>query len=176
MSGQLDKIEQQLGGRRNYDAPPLHLWNPQYSGDIDIRIDRSGQWFHDGDPILREAIVRIFASILRREEDGHYYLVTPVEKWRIQVEQHPLSVIDVYQEEGGSRLLARLNTEKSIVIDAGHSLYLDPDAGDVAVLQLDHQLTALFSRAAWYRLVEEFGNDGQLIVTSGDYRVDLLAG
>jgi hypothetical protein len=99
--------------------------------------------------------MRLFASILRREEDGEYYLVTPAEKWRIAVELHPLLVTDVENtvECGEPVLLATLNTGKSVTIDTDHPLFLEPLVGDIAVLQLDHGLTALFSRAAWYRLV-----------------------
>ena len=83
MGTELENIEKQLTGGRNYDAPPLHLWHPELSGDIDIHITSDGSWYHEGAKITREAIVRLFASILRREEDGEYYLVTPGEKWRI---------------------------------------------------------------------------------------------
>ena len=66
MDDQLQDIEQQVG--RNYDTPPLHLWHPELSGDIDIRIDTDGRWFHEGTLIERAAIVRVFASILRRRK------------------------------------------------------------------------------------------------------------
>ena len=156
MDKQLKGIEEQVGTRRNFDSPPLHLWHPALSGDIPIRIAADGTWYHDGGKIEREALVRLFASILRREEDGEYYLVTPVEKWRIRVELHPLMVADVeiLQEEGEQLLQATLNTDKTITIDAEHPLFLEPAVGDVAALKLPHGLTALFTRAAWYRLVE----------------------
>ena len=95
MSNELDSIENQVSGGRNYDAPPLHLWHPDLSGDIDIQITADGSWYHEGEKISRQAIVRLFASILRREDDGEYYLVTPGEKWRITVDVHPLLVTDV---------------------------------------------------------------------------------
>ena len=82
--GPLDTIAKQARPARNFDEPPLEQWRPALSGDIDIRIASDGSWYHEGEPIRRESIVRVFASILRREEDGEYYLVTPVEKWRIQ--------------------------------------------------------------------------------------------
>jgi len=156
MDKQLTGIEEQVGMRRNFDTPPLHLWQPPLSGDIPIRISADGTWYHDGGRIQREALVRLFASILRREEDGEYYLVTPVEKWRIQVELHPLMVTDVeiLVEEGEQVLQATLNTDKTIAIDAEHPLFLEPALGDIAAMELPHGLTALFTRAAWYRLVE----------------------
>lgn len=156
MSEQLESIQQQLGKTRDFDNPPLHLWQPALSGDIDIQIAADGTWYHEGSAITREAIVRVFASILRREQDGDYYLVTPAEKWRIKVELHPLLVteIDSVERDGQHVLLARLNTGKQIPIDAQHPLFLEPAVDDVAAVELPHGLSALLSRAAWYRLVE----------------------
>ncbi len=68
--------------------PPVHLWHPEHCGDIDIRIRRDGVWFHEGTPIGREALVRLFSTVLRLDPDG-YHLVTPVEKLKIQVEDAP---------------------------------------------------------------------------------------
>jgi hypothetical protein len=180
MPDPLDGIEKQLR-RRNFDSPPLHLWNPPLSGDIAIRIAADGCWYHEGTPILRESLVRLFASILRREDDGCYYLVTPAEKWRIEVELHPLIVTDIVQVdpvEGGQPLLqASLNTDKTVLINSEHPLFLEPAVGDIPALKLGHGLTALLSRAAWYRLAdraEEAGaKNGALSITSGDYRFEL---
>lgn len=152
----LQGIEQQLTKRRNFDSPPLHLWHPPLSGDIPIRISADGTWYHDGGRIERESLVKLFASILRREEDGEYYLVTPGEKWRIEVELHPLIVTDVEQLGSGDnrRLELLLNTGKKLTAGPEHPLFLEPRVGDIAAVRLDHGLSALFSRAAWYRLVE----------------------
>ncbi len=155
MDDKLKGLEEQVQGRRDFNAPPLHLWHPPRSGDIPIVIKADGRWYHAGGLIKRDSLMRLFASILRREEDGEYYLVTPVEKWRIVVELHPLLVTDVQStvESGGQVLMATLNTGQSVTIDTDHPLFLEPSVGDIAVLQLNHGLTALFSRAAWYRLV-----------------------
>jgi hypothetical protein len=143
---------------RNFDAPPLHLWNPSLSGDIDIIIKRDGQWIHEGTVIERQSLVRLFASILRREADGEYYLVTPVEKWRLKVEALPLLVTDFEIDNSGAEqeLTVTLNTARRYLIDAEHPLYLPCLQGmeDIPAIQLDHGLGAIFSRAAWYRLVE----------------------
>ena len=155
MDDKLESIEKKVG--RNFDSPPLHLWQPELSGDIDIRIDRGGRWFHEGGNIERESIVRLFASILRREDDGEYYLVTPGEKWRIQVDLLPLIVTDIESLPGDLAnpvLKATLNTGKSITIDGEHSLYLEERFEDIPAIHLPHGLAALFSRGAWYRLVE----------------------
>lgn len=169
MADDLDSIAQQLDGRRNFDSPPLHLWNPDLSGDISIRIAPDGTWYHDGDPIRRESLRNLFASILRREEDGEYYLVTPAEKWRIKVELHPLIVTDA--ELVGAGLKLTLNTGKTLTAGDEYPLFLDPAVDNVAAVTLWHGLTALFSRSAWYRLVEQADEDG--LVSSGSFSLQL---
>ena len=171
MDDKLEKVEKAARKGRNFDRPPLHLWHPPQSGDIAIHIAADGTWFHEGDPIRRASLVALFASILRREEDGEYYLVTPAEKWRIDVDLHPLVVNDVEPvEEGGTSVLrAALNTGKHIDIGREHPLFLEPAVGNIAAVRLWHGLTALFSRPAWYRLVEMAQErEGVLSVVSGD--------
>ncbi len=174
MSNELDKIEKQLTTGRNYDEPPLHLWHPELSGDIDIRITASGSWYHEGSEIVRESIVRLFASILRREDDGEYYLVTPGEKWRLQVELHPLMVTDVNwldnAEESAQRVLCvTLNTGKTVNIDEQHPIFLEPAKDNIAAVRLPHGLAALFSRNAWYHLIDmaEQRHDHTVVVSGG---------
>ncbi len=88
---QIAEPEQAFKGR----VPPgFDQWNPPLSGDMDLVIKSNGVWLHEGDPIRREPLVRLFSTILRRENDGSYYLVTPVEKWRIKVEKAPFLVVD----------------------------------------------------------------------------------
>ncbi len=158
MANDLESITQQFQGRRDFDSPPLQLWNPELSGDIAIRIARDGSWFHNGGPIRRDSLRNLFASILRREDDGEYYLVTPVEKWRIEVDLHPLIVTDA--EITGGNLQLTLNTGKVITVGDEHQLFLDPSVDNVAAVTLWHGLTALFSRSAWYRLVAYADQDG----------------
>ena len=167
MKKSLERIEERLTGARNLDEPPLHLWDPPLSGDIDIRIAADGQWFHEGRPIKREAIVRLFASILRREADGEYYLVTPAEKWRIQVDKYPLLVIAVDRVPAGEDTVLQLtlNTGKRVPVDAEHPLYLDAAHDSIAAVRLDHGLSALFNRNAWYQLVALADHQG--LVSSG---------
>lgn len=169
MTDKLAAIEQQARKGRNFDQPPLHLWHPPLSGDIDIRIAADGAWYHEGRPIVRASLVRLFASLLRREADGDYYLVTPAEKWRIRVELHPLIVTEIDTEEEGGQLVlkARLNTGRQVVIDSMHPLFLEPAVGEIAAVKLEHGLSALLSRAAWYRLVDSAEDvDGHLKVRS----------
>jgi uncharacterized protein len=178
MDDQLLDIEQKVG--RNYDTPPLHLWNPELSGEIDIRIDSDGNWFHEGSVIERDAIVRLFASILRREEDGCYYLVTPGDKWRIQVDLLPLVVTDIDQyadAEQGSCLRATLNTGRTQMVNSEFGLFLEDRMDHVAALHLPHGLAAIFSRSAWYRLVamaEE--KDGNVCIVSAGETFPLEVG
>ena len=169
MDEQLEKLARKADKGRNYESPPLHLWNPPLSGDIPIVITADGSWFHEGGRIKRESLVQLFASILRREEDGDYYLVTPAEKWRIKVESHPLVVIDITVLDAGDTVLeATLNTGKKVKIGKEYPLFLDAEVGEVAAIRLDHGLSALFGRAAWYRLVEMAEEiDGVPAVTSG---------
>lgn len=173
----LEGIEKQLG-KRNFDSPPLHLWHPPLSGDIPIRIAADGRWYHEGTPIARQSLVRLFASILRREEDGEYYLVTPAEKWRIEVELHPLTVVDIaaLEGEGVTRLQATLNTGKTVTIGHEYPLFLEAAAGDIPALRLEHGLAALLARPVWYRLVDMAAEEeGIPTIRSGDYRFALIA-
>lgn len=179
MKDSLESLEAKLGSPRDYDSPPLHLWNPELSGDIPICINAQGDWYHDGGKIERESLVRLFASILRKEEDGEYYLVTPAEKWRIAVDQHPLLVTDIgVLDCDGTRVLeATLNTGKRILVGKQYSLFLDQGAGGIAALNLPHGLTAICTRAAWYRLVEMAESiDGYAVLKSGDYEFRMATG
>ena len=151
----LNRIEELLADQRG--NPPIEKWHPDLSGDIDIRIDRDGRWFHEGAEIQRKALVKLFASILRCEEDGEYYLVTPVEKWRIQVEDAPLQAIDAEIEgEGGDRrILFTTNHDRRYLLDAEHPLRVETRDGEPRpYLTLERGLEALVQRAVFYRLVE----------------------
>ena len=154
--------------------PPIERWNPAFGGDLDMEIRADGTWWHEGTAIKRPELVKLFASILRRESDGHYYLITPVEKVRIRVALHPLIVIDAEPLQGSNPeiLILTLNTGGQIPLDANHSLAVEPAAGGAAFLSLDRGLTALFSRPAWYRLVDRLDDNG--ILHSGDQSFSLV--
>lgn len=156
MESEIESLEDRAKQYDGPDMPPLHLWDPPLSGDIDIVITADGVWHHEGEVIAREALVRLFASILRREEDGKYYLVTPVEKWRIKVELHPLIVTDIdpVEHDGRRLLLATLNTGRQSLVKDCNDWFMEPSLGNVAAIRLPYGLTALFSRPAWYRLVD----------------------
>jgi len=172
----LGSISAKIEVSRKYDSPPLHLWHPPLSGDIPIYINAQGDWYHDGSKIVRDALVRLFASILRREEDGEYYLVTPTEKWRIAVEQHALLVTDVdaLEVDGVQQLEVTLNTGKRVKVSQQQPLFLSDGVGEVAAIRLPHGLTAIFTRAAWYRLVDMADIEKDFAVLhSGDYTFKL---
>jgi hypothetical protein len=162
----LQSLSDQVAGGKNLSNPPLHLWHPELSGDIDILIKRDGTWIHEGRPIQRPELVNLFASIMRREDDGEYYLLTPVEKWRLRVEYLPLLVTD-FEICGGpgvqQRITVTLNTNRQYAIGLKYPLYLPEldGAEGIPAVQLDHGLAALFSRAAWYRLAELCEDSGQ---------------
>ena len=91
----LDQIARAASAEGEKGAPPVHLWHPPYCGDLDIRIAGDGLWYYLGTPIGREALVRLFASVLRFDDDGRYYLVTPVEKIGITVEDAPFMAVQM---------------------------------------------------------------------------------
>ena len=110
---------------------PVERWNPPYCGEIDIRIAADGTWFYRGSAIAREALVRLFASILRREADGRHVLVTPVEKVGITVEDAPFLAVEVATEgAGGDRLLTfRTNVGDIVAAGAEHPLRFEVERG-----------------------------------------------
>ena len=163
MSDKLEELSKQFEGNKDPTNPPVHLWHPPLSGDIDILILTDGTWLHEGRPIERASLVRLFASILRREEDGDYYLVTPVEKWRLRVECLPLVIVDFSLQEAGTEqqtLRVNTNTGREFEVGEAHPLFIpaadsvEDSVAGVPAVALDNGLAALFSRAAWYRLVE----------------------
>lgn len=145
--------------------PPVERWHPEHCGDIGMEIREDGSWWHDGSPIRRIELVQLFASILRLEEDQQYYLVTPVEKVIVSVALHPLRIIDAEPLAGHSPevLILTLNTGGQIPLDRRHTLTPEPRAADAAYVTLDNGLTALFTRAAWYRLVNEADEKGSIM-------------
>ena len=147
---------------------PLEQWQPDYCGDIDMAISSDGTWYHEGVAIKRAELWQLFAGILRSEADGEYYLVTPVEKCRVEVALHPLIITDMHWDESGEtqQLLAVLNAGGVFPVGPEYPLKLEEKAGGAAYIELPHGLSALCSRAAWYRLVD-FADDDHSIVSGG---------
>lgn len=138
--------------------PPVHLWNPPFSGDIDMRIARDGTWFYEGSPIKRAALVRLFASVLKREGDD-YFLVTPVEKVGITVEDAPFVAVDFESEEGeaGPVLVFETNVGDFVRAGAQNAIIVpvDPSTGEPSpYIHVRRDLHALIDRKSFYRLAD----------------------
>jgi hypothetical protein len=152
----LDAVTAAAAGGLVKGAPPVHLWNPPFCGDIDMRIAADGTWFYHGTPIGRPALVRLFASILRRDAD-RFVLVTPVEKVGIRVEDAPFVAVEMQVKEGarGRVLRFRTNVDEWVSAGAAHPLRFEKGAADGLkpyVLVRD-ELWALVKRAVFYDLV-----------------------
>jgi hypothetical protein len=134
--------------------PPVEKWHPTHCGDSAMRIARDGSWFHEGSPIGRPEMVRLFSTILRREPDGGFVLVTPVEKLDIVVEDAPFVAVELKSEgEGDGRTLAfRLNTGDAVIAGPEHRLRLDD--GPHPYLEVRAGLDALVARPVYYELAE----------------------
>lgn len=140
--------------------------NELISCDSDFRITRDGTWFYHGSPVGRQAMVRLFSTILQREEDGSYWLVTPVERCRIEVEDVPFQIIDlrVRELEHGSTLCLKTNVNEWIAVDALHPLCVrpDPETGDaVPYVLVRDGLEAKLSRPVYYELMERVLTQGE---------------
>ncbi|MFZ2994993.1 DUF1285 domain-containing protein [Sphingobium sp.] len=136
--------------------PPVDKWNPDHCGDSEMRIARDGTWFHQGSPIGREAMVRLFSTILRREADGSYVLVTPVEKLTIAVEDAPFVAVELKSEgEDRSRALAfRLNTGDLVTAGPDNPIVVRETAdGPHPYLHVRGGLEALVVRSVYYEMM-----------------------
>src|SRR3979490_1764894 len=137
--------------------PPVHLWNPPFCGDLDMRIAGDGTWFDMGTPIGRPARVRLLSTILKRE-DGKHFLVTPVGKVGIRVDDAPFMAVEMQNEAGdGGRLLRfRTNVDDWVACDSGHRLRFEAaaDGGPPPYLNVRADLWAKVTRAIYYDLVD----------------------
>jgi len=133
--------------------PPVHLWTPSRVGEIDIVIRKDGSWVHEGGVIGREALVRLFSTVLRKDDDG-IYLVTPQEKLRITVEDAPFVAVRVDRDGGTLRFLTNLGD----VVEAGpdHAIRVETgaDGEPRPYLHVRSGLEALITRPVFYELVE----------------------
>jgi hypothetical protein len=158
--------------------PPVHLWNPPFCGDLDMRIAGDGTWFYQGTPIGRPALVRLFSTILKRE-DGKHFLVTPVEKVGIRVDDAPFLAVEMLKEdgEGGPLLRFRTNVDDWVTCDPDHRLRFEAaaDGGLTPYLHVRADLWAKVTRALYYDLVdigEERVVDGRAmfgVASSGEF-------
>ena len=177
--GGLDGIVTAATGEKRKGPPPVHLWNPPFCGDIDMRIAADGTWFYQKTPIGRPALVKLFASILKREGDK-YFLVTPVEKVGLIVEEVPFLAVELRVEHDarGQVLNFRTNVDDWVAAGPGHALRFEPQADNGGLkpyLHVHRELWAKVTRALFYDLVElgeERAIDGKAmfgVVSGGDF-------
>jgi hypothetical protein len=164
--------------------PPVHLWNPESCGDIDIRIDMQGRWYHEGTLIKRQKLVDLFSSVLKKEGED-YFLVTPVEKCRIQVEIAPLLIVEWdVQHAGKIEQTLTFKTQQGHWVTANdeHPISLQTcSEGAYPVIHIRSGLNALVSRNVYYQLAELIDTSekleaGELSIFSCDNQETLNGG
>ena len=151
LEGVIAAAKAQAPGR---GLPPVHLWNPAHCGEIDIVIRKDGLWFHEGSPIGREALVRLFSTVLRKDPDG-FHLVTPVEKMRITVEDAPFIATRVDREGEALKFLTNVGDEVEAGLENEIRIEMDAATGEPRpYLHVRRGLDALIARPVFYELVE----------------------
>ncbi len=157
-AGKAGSLLAQIPKGEEQSLPPVHLWNPDFCGDIDMRIARDGSWHYLGSPIGRQAMVKLFSRIIRRDGED-YFLVTPVEKVGIRVDDAPFVAIAVEVEGEGraQQLRFTTNVDDEVMAGAEHPLRVELDAQSQEPAPYVHvraNLEALIHRNVFYQLVE----------------------
>jgi len=139
--------------------PPVHLWNPDFCGDLDMRIARDGTWYYLGSPIGRKTLVTLFSGVIRYDDDGKYYLVTPVEKIGITVEDAPFVAVEMFCENLGKEqiLSFRTHVDDFVIANEDHPLRLainEKNDEPSPYILVRSNLEALIVRSVFYDLVE----------------------
>ncbi|NVE94617.1 DUF1285 domain-containing protein [Altererythrobacter lutimaris] len=146
----LSQIAEQVAQRK---LPPVEGWAPQKLGDSRMRIAADGQWYHDGSPITRDAMMRAFSGLLIRDGDGQHFLISPFEKLSIEVEDAAFVATDVVRREGG--LAFRLNTDEFIIAGPDHALRAAGDPETPAIyLYVRRGCEARLNRSTWQQLAD----------------------
>lgn len=153
-----NKAKQSPGSDGPHTKGPSAPQGPVRTYDLDMRIARDGTWFYHGSPIGRKRLVRLFSTVLRRDDDGAYYLVTPVEKARLQVDDAPFIAVEVEASgEGKAQSLRfRTNVDDYVTADAAHPIRVafDPDSAEPSpYVEVRDGLEALIARSVYYHLV-----------------------
>lgn len=138
--------------------PPVHLWNPEKTGDMDLTIDREGRWIHEGREITRPAMVKLFSRILVLEQ-GNFFLVTPVEKWQINVAIAPFIITQATRETRDSRQVIYLQTktEDPVILSSDYPIVMDSEISDgetLPLIRVRDNLMGLISRSVFYQLID----------------------
>ncbi|GGX81269.1 hypothetical protein GCM10007160_05720 [Litchfieldella qijiaojingensis] len=154
------------------DIAPVDRWDPPLSGEMDLVIAADGRWIHEGVVFTRPRLIRLLSTILRRDADGDYYLVSPQEKWRIHVEDRPFLVVDAEQQNTNWTLTT--NVGDRVMLDASHSFSLSKTPSGVVVPEVPVRfgLSARLNRNVYYHLVERAESREQ----DGDVELGLLSG
>ena len=152
-------LEALLKSQADGKLPPVETWDPPYCGDIGMAIKADGLWTYQGSPIGRIALVKLFARVLRREADGRYFLVTPVEKVDVRVEDAPFLAVEMQVDGTGphQQLTFRTNVDDIAVCGPQHPLRCEVEAGSEGLkpyVKVRGRLEALVTRAVYYDLVE----------------------
>ena len=155
----LDALLRAAAASGEAGARPVDNWNPPYCGDIGMKIRRDGTWAYRGSPIGRIAMVKLFASILRKDDDGKTYLVTPAEKVDVEVEDAPFLAVEMAVSGDGrdQTLTFRTNVDDIVTVDADHPLRFErtePDGGLKPYILVRGRLEALCTRAVYAELVQ----------------------
>ena len=146
----LGEIAEQVAARK---LPPVEGWAPQSRGDSEMRIAADGTWYHQGSPITRDAMVRAFAGLLKRDEEGQHWLVTPFEALTIEVEDAAFIATDCARRDGG--LAFRLNTDELLIAGPDHALRAAGDADTPAIyLHVRRGCEARLNRSTYQQLAE----------------------
>jgi hypothetical protein len=150
----LAELQRYMEERR---LPPVERWNPESCGDSGMRISRDGTWYHEGSPIRRPAMVRLFSTVLRREPDGRHVLVTPVEKLDIEVEATAFRATGMRVDSEGrkQRIIFALDSGDAVVLDSDHPLRIvATDQGPSPRILVRHGLEAELVRSVYYELAD----------------------
>jgi hypothetical protein len=153
-SGALEGVIAAAGQAPGRGLPPVHLWNPAHCGEIDIVIRKNGLWFYEGTPIGREALVRLFSTVLRKDPEG-YVLVTPVEKLAITVEDAPFVAVRVDRDGEVLRFTTNVGDSVEAGTDNPIRVAMDADTGEPRpYVHVRRGLEALIARPVFYELAE----------------------
>jgi uncharacterized protein len=150
----LAELQRLIDERR---LPPVERWNPKRCGHSGMRIGRDGTWYHEGTPIRRPAMIRLFSTVLRREPDGRHVLVTPAEKLEIDVESTAFRAVEMTREGEGceQRVAFRLDSGDALILGPDHPLrVVETPAGPSPRVLVRHGLEAELTRAVYYELAE----------------------
>jgi hypothetical protein len=153
----LSTLFSQLGRFENplESLPPIDKWSPELSGDMDMIIKANGDWVHEGDVIKRQKLSRLFSSILKKEE-GSYFLLTPVEKWKISVEDQPFVIALMEDITGAIKLITNMGEEVTL----GPDCQLEVDDHEAPKVLIRNNLYARLSRTVFYQLAETASKEG----------------